>query len=260
MLVRIGTALRSYWDVACTLGGEGVLGRAMFFAALCGAPLKRRFASAAGPTRLHASFGGRRFPLFIRDGADIAVLREVFVEHEYAFDLHDTPESIIDIGGHAGFASIFLSLSFPEASIRTYEPDPSNFAMLLRNTEWFPKIRTHRAAVSDMNGTADFYAGSSSISSSLSSRPETTKLSVETVTLDALLSEPADLIKFDVEGAEYRMFAASALRNTCPAYIGEVHYDLMGCGRETFASLFGDYEQEETPLSPSRSLMRLCKR
>jgi FkbM family methyltransferase len=183
---------------------------------------------------------------------------EVFAEDEYATRLDQTPRSIVDIGGHAGYASVYFATVFPKAAIRVYEPDPGNFSVLQMNTRDISAITARQAAVSGTSGTATFYAGTSSISSSLLPRDDSRKIVVNAVTLDEILSEqPADLIKFDVEGAEYDLFAASHLRASCADYIGEMHYDLIGHTRREFLDIFAGFLVKERMLTESRSIVEL---
>lgn len=228
----------------------------IFLTLLC-VPLLKRF-NGRRPLPIRVIFCGTPRTLYVRDGADIAVMCEVFAGDEYATHLAHEPRSIVDIGGHAGYASVYFATVFPKATIRVYEPDPGNFAVLEMNTSDIPAITARQAAVSGTSGTATFYAGTSSISSSLLARDDSRKIVVNAVTLDEILSDqPADLIKFDVEGAEYDLFAASHLRASCARYIGEMHYDLIGHTREEFFTLFPGFEQKERMLGETRSIVDL---
>ena len=244
-------------QIARVLGGSSRWSRARLFTLLILVLLQKRLLGRR-PMLVHATFRGVARRIYVRDGADISVIREIFVDEEYALTQHASPSEIVDIGGHIGFASLYFSIMYPRATIRVYEPDPENFAVLQMNTRDVPVITAYRAAVSKESGSVRFFAGTSSISSSLLKRADSREISVEAVTLDEILSaQPADLIKFDVEGAEYDLFAASRLRTSCPHYIGEMHYDLIGHPRSEFLAFFPAYICDERSIGKLRSIVEL---
>lgn len=57
------------------------------------------------------------------------------------------PKFIIDAGAHIGLSSVFFASKYPEATVVALEPEPSNFAILLKNTEDFPNIRPLQAGL-----------------------------------------------------------------------------------------------------------------
>jgi FkbM family methyltransferase len=194
----------------------------------------------------------------LRDAADIAALHEVFVDKEYNFN-GDSLKTIIDIGGHIGTATLFFASKYPQAHITVYEPEPGNFAVLEKNMDLIKNVSCINAAVSDTEGTIDFYASQSSIASSIYERKNSKKIQVRSILLDSILKDPVDIVKFDIEGAEYRMFSSSERRQTPRIFIGELHYDLMGADLETFLTLFRGYRSTIRPISASRSIALLEK-
>ena len=63
------------------------------------------------------------------------VLADIFEKREYAnyFPFYQKA-TILDIGGHYGYFSLFASLNAnPEAKILAFEPFPDNFGMLTKN-------------------------------------------------------------------------------------------------------------------------------
>jgi FkbM family methyltransferase len=197
----------------------------------------------------------------VRDAADIAILREIFVDNEYATSEELRAHHIVDIGGHAGFASVYFALRFPDAEIRTFEPDPENFALLKMNTAKFTRIAARQAAVTARGGATAFFVNESSISSSLERRDGGREIAVSSFSLDEILTEgPADLIKFDVEGAEYDIFSATEKVSACAAYVGELHYDLIGHTKQEFLALFPGYELLERQIGKQRSIVHLTAR
>ncbi len=198
----------------------------------------------------------------MRDGADIAVLKEVFVGGEYRIPSSIEPKKLVDIGSHIGASVAFFACTYPHAIVTAYEPDPENFDLLVKNMQQFQNITCVQAAVSSISGEVSFFRNAeSSISSSLMRRSRNEeKISVRSVSIhDVLRDGKTDLMKFDIEGGEYSMFA-SADASMLPAIcIGEVHYDLMAKSKEDFLRLFPGYTCEDHPLSDHRAILFLCK-
>lgn len=129
-----------------------------------------------------------------------------------------------DIGANIGFYSLSLRNNFRR--VYAVEPVPTNIRRLKRrlSMRFARNVRVVPLALSDKNGKSTFYINSDSrnminnlSASSLFEKfefrscdhaPDRTyagsPISVETMTFDTLLSEPtADLVKIDVEGAEF---------------------------------------------------------
>jgi FkbM family methyltransferase len=129
-----------------------------------------------------------------------------------------------DVGANVGFYSLLLRHNFRQ--VYAVEPVPANIRRLNRglSIRFVRNVRVIPAALSDKNGKSTFYVNSDSrtIINNLSASslfekfefrscdhaPDRTyagsPISVDTMTFDSLLSEPkADLVKIDVEGAEF---------------------------------------------------------
>jgi FkbM family methyltransferase len=196
---------------------------------------------------------GKTLSFAIRDAIDIAALLEAFVMHEYKLNEPGSVHRILDIGAHIGAASAFFADEFPDATIDAYEPDPQNFELLQKNMKAL-RVMCHPEAVAASAGEVEFFVHTSSMSSSLISRPGSVSLTIRSVALDSIISNAVDIVKFDIEGAEYMTFAGSKKLSEPRQYIGEVHYDLFSEDRETFRRLFSSYECDEALRSPQRSI------
>jgi FkbM family methyltransferase len=129
-----------------------------------------------------------------------------------------------DVGANVGYYSLLLRHNFRR--VYAVEPVPRNVKQLKRRLSYrfIKNVVVVQAALSDKNGVATFYVNSDKANilnnfsaSSLFEKfefrssdhgPDRTyagsPMSVETMTFDTLLSEPtADLVKIDVEGAEF---------------------------------------------------------
>ena len=129
-----------------------------------------------------------------------------------------------DVGANIGFYSLLLRHNFHK--VYAIEPVPTNIRRLKRRLfiRFVRNVKVVPVALSDKNGKATFYVNSDSrtlidnlSASSLFEKFEFrscdhapdrayagSPISIETLTFDSLLTEPtADLVKIDVEGAEF---------------------------------------------------------
>lgn len=190
---------------------------------------RNRYVRALGPVRgrwywlrevlgdrrdVRVRYRGRDLALRLNT-SDILVLFSVFEREDYAIELSSPPAAIVDAGAYTGFSSIYLAERYPRATILALEPDPSNFALLVRNARPYPNVipvqqalwhRDGRAALRDPGtGHWAFFLASDA--------PERPRGEVETVALATLMKRFAlsgvDLLKINVEGAEKEIFEHS---------------------------------------------------
>jgi len=119
---------------------------------------------------------------------------------------------VIDIGAHIGyFTRIFSRLVGRNGKVYAFEADPENFSLLKKNTKHLRNVEIYQLAVSDRQGTIDFYhydekAGCHSTLPNVPLDYKKRKISVAANTLDAVLAEAGsprvDVVKMDIEGGE----------------------------------------------------------
>lgn len=71
-------------------------------------------------------------------------------KYEYEIDWKDkvnTPSAIIDAGANIGIFSIIYTKIFPDAKIIAFEPEETNFQMLVKNTQKFENIICEKAGI-----------------------------------------------------------------------------------------------------------------
>lgn len=162
------------------------------------------------PTEITAQTDAIKFPvrLRVRTG-DCSVYGMVLLRGEYEFDLPFEPKVIVDAGANIGTASIYFANKYPNARIFAIEPEPSNYAMLVRNASPYGNITPLRRALwhadkAELNvmdtwhDTCGFTVGGGA------GEP------VPGVTISGLMQqfnlETIDILKVDIEGAEKEIF------------------------------------------------------
>jgi FkbM family methyltransferase len=247
--------------------GRTVFQRASNLGMIAGLTLQRRLLPAlevSYPFYVHRF--GTTTRLAIGNGSDESVLSEVFLEEEYRVSHTNAVRVIVDLGGNVGFSAVYFAMRFPQAQIFTLEPDPAAFRSLLKNTEPFPSIRPFPLAAAAENGTLTLYSSTSStMSSSMYRRSQHVESHrVEAITLDEFLSregiDAVDILKIDIEGAEFDVLRSTRCLDRVRFVIGEVHEDLMSASWEDFRGLLRDFELAERPSAPRRRLIQGARR
>lgn len=152
---------------------------------------------------------------------DVMVLDEIFSQHEYDFPLElGAAPRVVDLGANIGLFGAWVLMRYPDASIVGVEADEANAAAheaaIAANTaDW----RLIHAFAATAPGEVRFEGGAFSTSHAA----ETGDV-VEAIDVFPLLAD-ADLIKIDIEGAEWplltdKRFATLAARAVVLEYHG----------------------------------------
>jgi FkbM family methyltransferase len=209
---------------------------------------------------------GDRPVLFRVRTQDIFILNEIAVGAPYCPNwLHRTPPNVIvDLGAHIGLATQQFKAHFPGASVHCYEPDHDNFRLLAANTNDLDRVAIHAEAVGVRSGDDMFYMQPLRRSASSLIPPEKME-NVHSIracvrSLDDILSDVggADLIKFDIEGAEYEVFSAARHVSDVPVVVGEMRGQKAQL--ERFFALFPRHEALVVSLTPKLHYVYLRRR
>jgi FkbM family methyltransferase len=140
---------------------------------------------------------------------------DIFVQRMLTFRAtHDRPR-IIDCGANVGLSSLFFARAYPAAPIDAYEADPALAALCRRSVagNHAPGVTVHHAALWTANGTVEFCSEGADAGAlaSLDTGVSGTSITVPAVRLrDVLAAESrVDLLKVDIEGAEFDVLADS---------------------------------------------------
>jgi FkbM family methyltransferase len=166
----------------------------------------------------HLGWSSAEYICYLRDGSsfevrggtdDRHVVFEVHVERVYPLEI-SAGDVVIDVGGHIGCFAVAAARR--GARVLSFEPFPSNFAVLQRNIERNgpADVRAFPYAISDRHEVRElFLPGNAADSGRYSLHPGrgSDTISVRCVPLDEVVREQGidqiDLLKLDCEGSEY---------------------------------------------------------
>lgn len=161
------------------------------------------------------------------------LFREIFLSYDYYFKVNKNSPKIIDCGANIGMSILFFKKVYPDCEILAFEPNPSAFSLLQKNVSVnnLKNVTLFNFGLSDNEGTIEFYLGKekgSLIGSILRERGGENVLRIKTCKLsNFILDKHYDLIKIDVEGAEWKIIqelCKSNLLNSSDKYIIEYHH------------------------------------
>lgn len=151
-----------------------------------------------GPGSLSFAWGEFQF---VRAGQLKAQFDEIFVQRQYAFTAGTARPVIIDGGGNVGLSAIWFKLNYPGCLLTVYEADPDLADILQLNLEraGFSDANVRREAVWIENGTVSFQTTGGD-TGKIDKSGSTT---VPAIDLAERIPERVDLLKLDIEGAEF---------------------------------------------------------
>jgi FkbM family methyltransferase len=134
---------------------------------------------------------------------------EIFIEDCYYFQADNQRPFIIDCGGNIGIATLYFKKLYPLAEIIVFEPEPHSFQLLQQNitANNLTHIQAINRALSDKNGMCFFndqYKGSTGahLIFKTGAVADSKTIPVVSDVLSSYITQPVDLLKLDVEGAE----------------------------------------------------------
>jgi FkbM family methyltransferase len=149
--------------------------------------------------------------LFPRRHGFFSQFVELFVERAYRFDESNKKPHILDCGSNIGMSMLYFKWRRPEAHLVCIEANPEAMTYVQKNIEanGFGDVRTEAVAAGRADGTAEFHIESDVPASPGASLYRTIgaagTISVPVRRLSSFVTEPVDLIKLDIEGAEYEV-------------------------------------------------------
>ena len=184
------------------------------------------------------------YPVFLRKGtSDIRNFRQIFKEEEYSY-LPFQPDTILDLGGYIGLASVYFANKYPNAKIFLIEPDPDNFLIAQLNTRQFPNVECLQVGVwsescyiTEDRRVGDSVTNDWGIIFRRVNSDEILESRIQALSIPDLMSTVGfaeiDFLKIDIEGSEKNLFsnfAADPWIDKCRLISCELHDRFMpGC-------------------------------
>jgi FkbM family methyltransferase len=139
---------------------------------------------------------------------------EIFLRRHYAFRPDRPDPVILDAGGNIGMSAIWFKREYPQSRVTVFEADPDLTNVLRRNlaAAALPDVHVEEAAVWVADGTVTF----DNQGADKGAVREGAGIRVRAFDLASHLPAQVDLLKLDIEGAEYavidRLHATGGLR------------------------------------------------
>ncbi|MBW6474942.1 MAG: FkbM family methyltransferase [Anaerolineaceae bacterium] len=137
----------------------------------------------------------------------LLTLDEIWGNQIYKFHANREVPFIIDCGANIGLSVIYWKFLYPKANIIAFEPDPKILELLRKNIDAFglDNIEIRPCAVWSSN-TILCFKSDNSVGGKLVDHMNGSKLiNVNTFRLRDLLNQQVDMLKIDIEGAEYEV-------------------------------------------------------
>lgn len=140
---------------------------------------------------------------FVSAGQLRVQFEEIFVRRQYAFASSNPSPVILDCGGNIGLSAVWFKLNYPKCQLTVYEADPDLAKIIKANLQHagITDVSVLCEAVWVQNGKVAFQkTGDDSgkiISEGMNSYPA--------IDLAEYLPEKVDLLKLDIEGAEFQV-------------------------------------------------------
>ena len=172
-------------------------------------------------------------PSFILRLRDVNGPAEVFGTGEYLRGSQDSrqPRYVLDAGAHVGAFTVWAASRWPECKIVAIEPNPGVrefLEMNVRRNHLDDRVVVRPWALAAGPGLRWLHLDSDSAASGLTASAMKGDIEVETVGLTTAIASTGfpeiDLLKIDIEGAEYEVFDA-----THPADIRSVGQCVVEC-------------------------------
>jgi FkbM family methyltransferase len=183
---------------------------------------------------------------------ELLTLVDIFADYNYAprhqlsnLPFHGESPTLLDLGANIGLATVWFALSYPDLSIHAYEPSPRMFALLQKNVSQFPNVEAFEEAIAGSAGTVEFNQSQHSLESSIFSARDSASVTVQAVSLDTAINRMGrrvDLIKMDIEGAEFDALKNSQGLAGVRSIIGEAHTEQSGHPQAELSELLSAFD------------------
>ena len=165
--------------------------------------------------------------------------------------------AFLDVGSHRGEMTSALLSQFPQAKAILFEPTPENYEFLKTRFSQNRAIQIFNCALSDIEGTSQFYVAADSATNSLlnPSNSSTNQIQVSIQMLDNIVKasgfEAIDFIKIDTQGNDLNVLqgAIETIKRHAPAILVESIFINLYQGQCSYYDIFSLMQLHEYALA-----------
>jgi len=165
-------------------------------------------------------------PFYIADTLSFySSFREIFQQEIYRFQATSHSPVIVDCGANYGVSLVYFKQIFPDAKVIAVEADPEIFALLQWNAAVhdLTDVTLINKAVAATAEPVVFHREGADAGRIHFMTGAKDVLTLPTIVLDELLTQPVDFLKIDIEGAETEVLAASRRLDCVSQLMVEYH-------------------------------------
>ena len=143
--------------------------------------------------------------LFHDAGCFYNTYQEIIKDNIYHFKTSSKKPYIIDCGANMGLSIYYFAKEYPNAEIVAFEPEEEIYSVLEKNIATFQlaNVKLYKKAVWNTETTLEFYSDKG-MGGSVENKYNNQKPTyIETLRLANFLNKKVDMLKLDIEGAEY---------------------------------------------------------
>ena len=129
---------------------------------------------------------------------------DIFINRIYDFIADNDTPFIIDAGACIGMSTLFWKLKYPAANIIAFEPDPAIYQILQQNLDAnnIDQIKLVKSGLGLVDEIKRFYPDGSDGGSFHTQLGEGPSIELKIERLSNYITQPVDLLKMNIEGAE----------------------------------------------------------
>ena len=157
------------------------------------------------------SFDGLR--MFVPDPISWYIeYKDIFVRRIYHFETDNNEPYIIDGGAYIGMATLYFKVSYPEARIVCFEPDPTHFKILQSNIlqNNLENVELVNAGLAAQAGTDSFLPDG--LDGGKIAYKGLNLVFIRTEMLSNYINRQVDFLKLNIEGQEFPVLEEVAAR------------------------------------------------
>lgn len=143
--------------------------------------------------------------------------QEIVKNKMYEFKTTSAKPYIIDCGANMGLSVYYFAKEYPGAEIIAFEPEDAIYDTLKKNIETYSltNVTAYKKAVWDSETILKFYTDHGMGGSVTNVYAKQKPVEIETLRLANFINKKVDMLKMDIEGAEYTVLedCASLLSN-----------------------------------------------